>query len=972
LWQEGVIVQKSLSDSKFLLTVALDDDVKKEFSVPANDDDEVDDLKLRNVGNQAGVKEGKDLEDLTQLTHLHEPAILYSLFKRYEAKTIYTYTGPVLLAVNPFERLPLYTDKILNQYRVDGEKRQYDPSFVETLPPHVYALADKSYRNMMDSTSEYGVRSQSILVSGESGAGKTETCKIIMKYVAILGNASGDASHLGAIEIQVLQSNPILEAFGNARTVRNDNSSRFGKYIQMLFSETGKLHGANIKTFLLEKVRVVKQSLLERNYHIFYAMKAGASDKQIEHWNLKDPKDYYFTNQSNCYDRRDGVSDDKVFKELTQAFETMDFTENQIMGCFDVVASVLALGNIKFEDTKSSEEDQPKCKIAKGSDTFLETAARLLGSDEETITEALTTRHVTAGINYQVTIYQNSEQSSIARDALAKAIYAAMFEWVVKRVNASMDRNSHNDSMENGDFNTDLPFIGLLDIFGFEIFKENYFEQFLINYANEMLQQQFNDFVFRQEQEEYGVEQIEWTFVEFPDNKDCIHLIEGKPNGIIPTLDEQCLIGQSTDERFARELYKKCHDNPRMLVTNKMRVDHKFQIRHYAGDVTYTTAGMIEKNRDALAQEGVDLLLGSINPFVVLMGEIESSAPTSQAKSGGRAMLKKSVSIKRVPSRVTGGRTQGGGPRRSMIGAKSLGTQFKNSLASLVRVISNTYPHYVRCIKPNDTLVPKDYNHTRIAEQLRNAGVLEVVRVARAGFPVRLGVSEFIQRYGLLSSQVVADAYRQSSRQNEREQERYVCQELIKSVLMLANNGNVVSDFNELCRENGLQMGLTKVFFQQKAFNKVEKLRTVATVTAALVIQTAWRRYVLRLKYLILMGVIKKPEPRPHQSLEAAALRIQNISRAFLAKRAQEASFKAELNMQKDMYEDKINSLIAEISALKTECEALKSRPARFVVVASPLAPNIEASRVTEAVHGAIVNLQGSSSGDARTIFFDG
>jgi myosin V len=337
-----------------------------------------------------------------------------------------------------------------------------------------------------------------------------------MKYLAILGNASGDAAHLGEIENQVLQSNPILEAFGNARTVRNDNSSRFGKYIQILFSEAGKLTGATIKTFLLEKIRVVRQTALERNYHVFYMLEGGASAEQRKRWDLKTAKEYHYTNQSGCYDRRDGVSDKEIYAELMHAFKTMGVTEEQRSNCFDVVAAVLALGNISFEEIAGAKDDEAQAQITAASAPYLATAAALLGSEPADIISSLTSRQVTAGLNHQVTIYLTGEQANHARDAMAKAVYAAMFNWVVQRTNLSIDKEN---ASSDGGFNIEKTFIGLLDIFGFEIFKENYFEQFLINYANEVLQQQFNDFVFRQEQEEYRREQIQWTFIQFPDNK---------------------------------------------------------------------------------------------------------------------------------------------------------------------------------------------------------------------------------------------------------------------------------------------------------------------------------------------------------------------------------------------------------------------------------------------------------------------
>ncbi len=827
-WQSGAITKKeAVAGAGFELCIQLDGGGITTVSISEKKaGDECNHLKLRNVMGQSNVEEGYRVNDLTQLTYLHEPAILHSLYERYKHKSIYTYTGPILLAVNPFQKVDLYTDKLLTECKSEGEHSVYDPNFVPTKKPHVYAIADKAYRNM---TLQAGidVRSQSILVSGESGAGKTETCKIIMKYLAILGNASRDGLNLGEIETQVLQSNPILEAFGNARTARNDNSSRFGKYIQLLFSQYGKLQGATIKTFLLEKIRVVRQMAMERNYHVFYIINAGASQEQRGRWELKDVQDYQYINQSGCYDRRDGVTDSALHDELMQAFRDMGISHEEYTKCFDIVVLVLALGNVQFVDT-GAQDDSPQAKCSNATLQALATAARLMGVEPEGVVSALTCRQLTAGINHQVTVYLTAEQANHSRDALAKAIYAALFQWIVQRTNKAMgnEPTGQQTSMTTGED----AFIGLLDIFGFESFKDNFFEQFLINYANEVLQQQFNDFVFRQEQEEYFREQIEWSFIEFPDNLACIELIEKKPNGIIPTLDEQYLIGRATDDRYARELYKKCEGGDRFIVSNRMRVDHQFQIRHYAGDVVYSSVGIIEKNRDTLGQEGVDLLLGSTSEMVQCMGEIESSAPNKGKPQGiirtgskiGLMRTGSQVGLKRCQSKRTFRHPNAPQIRRSIIGAKSLGSQFKEDLNSLVSDVNTTHPHYIRCIKPNDDLKPNIFSNKRIEEQLRNAGVLEVVRVARAGFPVRLGIEEFIDRYGMVAVAVVEKAYLRTVKEAQLDQQNHVCRELIKAILLqLTGHKPVDETFQNTCCTNGLQMGLTKVFFQQRAFNKV-------------------------------------------------------------------------------------------------------------------------------------------------------
>eukprot|EP00903_Cladosiphon_okamuranus_P020316 g18640.t1 len=982
LWEPGTVKKKTAIGDSFDIEVALDAGGRQVYTVSGRDEDDSKHLKLRNVAGQSSVIEGPNVSDLTSLTYLHEPAILFSLRERYGKNTIYTYTGPILLAVNPFKAVDLYTDKLLKAYKVDGERRSYDPSFVETKPPHVYAIADKAYRNMTAPATAYSQRSQSIMVSGESGAGKTETCKIIMKYLAILGNAAGDGNKLGTIEKRVLKSNPILEAFGNARTVRNDNSSRFGKYIQLLFSDRGKLAGAAIKTFLLEKIRVVKQSRLERNYHIFYIMAAGASAKDREKWELQSAQNYHYMNQSGCYDRRDGVKDTDLHVELQEAFSTMGFDKAAQNDCLGCVAAILALGNLEFEQIPGARDDAQQARLNARSAGMIKTSARLLGVSADALVHCLTARKVTAGTTH-VTIFLTPEQSAHARDAMAKALYAATFAWVVAHTNKNIQGDGASAAVvaaaaadgvagaaggvnAGAEFNTDKMFIGLLDIFGFEVFAENFYEQFLINYANEVLQQQFNDFVFRQEQEEYRREQLEWTFIHFPDNVDCITLIEKKPNGIIPTLDEQCIIGRATDDRFARELYKKSENNSRFFLTPKMRVDHLFGIKHYAGDVEYDTRGIIEKNRDNLPQEGVDLLLSSEIPFTVLLGTIEANKNAPPPES-----------LSPTSSASGGGGRRGGGGGRSTIGAKSLGTQFKENLNNLLGVVNLTHPHYVRCVKPNDQLIPAKFNFVRIAEQLRNAGVLEVVRVARAGFPVRLGVHEFVERYALLGARVVEAAYRRAVHDAELDQERSVCKALIMAIQEKLKPGSSTAPggFQEICREQGMQMGLTKVFFQQKAFNSIEKLRTTIVSRSATIVQTFWRGVSCRRAYLIRKGLLAAGDGQ-RRLRGLAACRIQRLARRYIwtatknrreaaARAEREAQLVAQMEELRIKMQGEINELRAELAEAKQLAKQGQSLAKRVVVVcggAHGLGPEIASRLVKEGAKVAVVDADSASA----------
>jgi myosin-5 len=475
------------------------------------------------------------VNDLIKLNHLHEPAILHSLEARFAQDIIYTATGPILLAVNPFKPLPIYDDT--RQYQAEGRKKANGLSYND-MPPHVFALADSAYHNMTFNPSGGGERTnQSILVSGESGAGKTETTKFIMRYIAtIAGSVKAISTEQGqSIEQKVLESNPILEAFGNARTTRNDNSSRFGKYIKLQFNKRLRIVGASLTTYLLEKARIVNQAADERNYHIFYEMIKGATQTQKKSWVLPEMTSIGFMNQSGCYDKRKrGPDDDDIGFELTRsAMSTMGMPEEEQALIFGIVAAVIHLSAITFQES-GNESSAESSSIAPGAEKSSAHVARMLGVEQSALTTILTTRKIKAGHEKETEIGVTADKALGMRDGLAKALYSQLFEAIVQRVNGTI-RQDHRDVS---------CFVGILDIFGFEIFAHNGFEQLCINYANETLQQHFNQFVFRMEQEEYEREQIQWSFIDFEDNQPCLDLVEGRPKGLIALMDEVCLFPQ--------------------------------------------------------------------------------------------------------------------------------------------------------------------------------------------------------------------------------------------------------------------------------------------------------------------------------------------------------------------------------------------------------------------------------------------
>ncbi|XAR58624.1 Myosin ATPase [Bertholletia excelsa] len=434
------------------------------------------------------------VDDMTKLSYLHEPGVLQNLSTRYQTNEIYTYTGSILIAVNPFQRLPhLYDGHMMEQYK---------GAPLGELSPHVFVIADVAYRAMINEG-----KSNSILVSGESGAGKTETTKMLMRYLAYLGGRKGTEGR--TVEQQVLESNPVLEAFGNAKTVRNNNSSRFGKFVEIQFDKHGRISGAAIRTYLLERSRVCQISDPERNYHCFYLL-CAAPPEEIEKYKLGDPKSFHYLNQSNCYQLAD-VSDAHEFLATRRAMDIVGISQKEQEAIFRVVASILHIGNIQF--AKGKEVDSSVLKDDK-SKFHLQTTAELLMCDAVALEDALLKR-VMVTPEEVIKRSLDPDGATVSRDGLAKTIYSRLFDWLVDKINVSIGQDPNSKTL-----------IGVLDIYGFESFKTNSFEQFCINFTNEKLQQHFNQHVFKMEQEEYTKEEIDWSYIEFVDNQDVLDLIE--------------------------------------------------------------------------------------------------------------------------------------------------------------------------------------------------------------------------------------------------------------------------------------------------------------------------------------------------------------------------------------------------------------------------------------------------------------
>jgi len=823
------------------------------------DGSEVQELKYEgvklanNLLSDAEKAEGKD-DDMITLPHLHEPAILHAIGGRFVEGKIYTWTGPVLIAVNPFERLNLYTDPILNQYRQEGLLRSQGMNQSGSgLGPHIYAIADLSYRQMMAPER----KSQAILISGESGAGKTESTKIVMRYLTTLGSASigSDDKKVddGEISImdRVLQSNPILEAFGNAKTLRNDNSSRFGKFIELGFSRGGQLLGAKIQTYLLEKVRLGSHASGERNYHIFYQLLRGASDEQKKKYGFHDgdtgglelAKYYHLTGQGGAPDLRE-FTDEAGLEYTMEAMTNLGWDEPKTNKVLSLVAGLLHLGQIQFVGVEQDGQEIAEV-VNKDVVTF---AAELLGVDELKLTSALTQRILVVR-GSGTTINLSPEKSSDSRDALSKTIYGALFLWIVSEVNDSVIWKNNSDVCSS---------VGVLDIFGFECFPTNSFEQLCINYTNESLQQQFNKFIFKMEQIEYEAEEISWDFISFPDNQDCLDLIQSKPNGILAMLDDECKLGnRGNDKNWANRLYKNYipnkgqeeSENGRFSATPIMKSRSVFCVKHFAGRVEYTgTTGFLEKNKDEIPVTAQNLL------------ESAESWLINAIYTAQKAETDESVSVSKT-----------GKPAKQ----KTVSQQFKEQLASLMCKVESTQPHYIRCLKPNDAAKPKLLTRKRLTEQLRYGGVLEAVRVARMGFPVRMDHTKFFQQYRMILPTVPENKL---SWQLDANAAQKLCVRLVEILLeegkkdydagAKSSHEEGINRSEKIRRmqrqpipmifpKTDVQLGSTKVFMRKPAHDALEAHRVFHQTASATILQAWMRGMMKRVRHLIFCDAVE-------------------------------------------------------------------------------------------------------------------
>ncbi|KAM7089180.1 myosin-1B isoform 2-T2 [Ciconia maguari] len=722
------------------------------------------------------------IEDMAMMTHLHEPAVLYNLKERYAAWMIYTYSGLFCVTVNPYKWLPVYNPEVVLAYR--GKKRQ-------EAPPHIFSISDNAYQFMLTDR-----ENQSILITGESGAGKTVNTKRVIQYFATIA-ASGDKKKeeqqpagKGTLEDQIISANPLLEAFGNAKTVRNDNSSRFGKFIRIHFGATGKLASADIETYLLEKSRVTFQLKAERSYHIFYQIMSNKKPELIEMLLITtNPYDYQYVSQGEI--TVPSINDQEELMATDSAIDILGFTPDEKTAIYKLTGAVMHYGNLKFKQKQREEQAEPD-----GTEVA-DKAAYLMGLNSADLLKALCYPRVKVGNEY-VTKGQTVQQVYNAVGALAKAVFEKMFLWMVVRINQQLDTKQPRQY-----------FIGVLDIAGFEIFDFNSLEQLCINFTNEKLQQFFNHHMFVLEQEEYKKEGIEWEFIDFGmDLAACIELIE-KPMGIFSILEEECMFPKATDTSFKNKLYDQHlgkSNNFQKPKPGKSKAEAHFSLVHYAGTVDYNITGWLEKNKDPLNETVVGLYQKSSLKTLALLF---ASVGGAEAESGG-------------------GGKKGGKKKGSSF--QTVSALFRENLNKLMSNLRSTHPHFVRCLIPNETKTPGAMEHELVLHQLRCNGVLEGIRICRKGFPSRILYADFKQRYKVLNASAIPEG-------------QFIDSKKASEKLL----GSIDVDHTQY------KFGHTKVFFKAGLLGLLEEMRDDKLAQLITRTQAICRGYLMRVEFKKMM-----------------------------------------------------------------------------------------------------------------------
>ncbi len=739
---------------------------------------------------------------------MNEPIILHNLRQRFIKDNIYTYVSSILVALNPFRMLPIYLPEVLDKYKDRGSRNQ---------PPHIYAIADNAYANLMAD-----FRDQAVVISGESGAGKTETMKLVLQFLA---EASGRAAIAGAkdgektesLEQQVLKSNPLMEAFGNAKTTRNNNSSRFGKWTEIKFNRTGAIVGGSIINYLLEKSRICYQAPLERSYHAFYQVIAGGEiDPAMKKlYKLQDAETFHYTNQSGVT-TVDGINDEKDWLEMTNAMDVLNMSGDEKEETFRLVSAILHMGNAEFErDPKGAEETDSKCKNPEQ----MKIAADLFRIEPELLNKCICFRKIARPGSKSVTYARNSiQKAKDARDGMCKALYGKLFDWLIRKINVALMKGIGAGSTDK------LATIGVLDIFGFESFATNSFEQLCINFCNEKLQFHFNEFIFKLEQDEYKSEGIPVDMIEFKDNQPTLDLLEKKGEGVLAMIDEELSVPKGDDLTFLKKVLAKHAKHPNFAAPKPKDLNSNlvFCIFHYAGLVPYNVTSFLEKNKDALNEDITDAINSSKCPLVSKLLRLDGEAEVDLGKAK-----------KKQPT---------------------LGFQFKESLQGLMASLYKCEPHFVRCMKSNHQKKGGIFESDMMLAQLRYAGLLEVCRIRKIGFPVRRTFDDFIFRYRCLDLLAA------------REGHKALCDAMQKAKVLEPRQWAI---------------GFTKVFMRNLQQTKCESARETALMGVVTKMTKIAKGFIAKTKYKkmkkIVKAVKKALKTRTEEALEAALVDVNEL-----------------------------------------------------------------------------------------------
>ncbi|XP_069648012.1 unconventional myosin-VIIb isoform X2 [Haliaeetus albicilla] len=839
----GAVVKDS--DSGRIL---LEDDEGKEHWITARN---MHMVRLMHPSSVQGV------EDMICLGDLHEAGLVHNLLIRHQEHKIYTYTGSILVAVNPYQLLPLYT---VDQIRLYFNKR------IGELPPHVFAIADNCYFNM-----KRNKRDQCCVISGESGAGKTESTKLILQFLAAV---SGQHSW---IEQQILEANPILEAFGNAKTIRNDNSSRFGKYIDIHFNHNGVIEGARIEQFLLEKSRVCRQAPEERNYHIFYCMLMGMNTEQKKMLNLGTASEYTYLTMGNCMSC-DSRNDAKDYAHIRSAMKILMFSDSEHWDISKLLAAILHLGNVEFE---AAVYDNLDCSDVMDSPHF-SIATKLLEVDSSELQNSLTNLSIIVR-GESVSRPLNIVQAADGRDAFVKGIYGRIFLWIVNKINSAIFNPTSQKPKDRRQS------IGLLDIFGFENFSNNSFEQLCINIANEHLQQFFVHHVFKLEQEEYLAEHIAWNNIDFTDNHQALEVIALKPMNIISLIDEESKFPKGTDATMLVKI-NSLHGKSKVYIPPKSVHDTKFGINHFAGVVFYESKDFLEKNRDTLSANVMQAVHSSKNKFLREIFQVETT-PSSLGRGTirhlGADQAYKSLSQCGFLLSRTSGHAQGLDTTKRL---STLGGQFKQSLEKLMKILEQCQPYFIRCIKPNDYKKPLLFDRELCIKQLRYSGMMETIQIRKAGYPIRYSFEEFFERYRVLLPWSLQEQLKNDARQScicisEAVLGKDESWQAGKTKIFLKDHHDTVL---ELQRQNILT---DKVLLIQKVMRGLkDRKRFLKQRKSAVAIQSAWRGYCCRKDFrMVMLGFGRlqalyrsRQLAKQYEATRAHIIRLQAMCRGYL------------------------------------------------------------------------------------------